>query len=66
MKSQTSSKWIVLTAALVCAPFAPVLLAQAPAPALTREDAPVQLSADVWDVLRLARGNVSEHRHRLY
>jgi hypothetical protein len=59
MKNRTYAKPVVALALMVsCGQIAPVLLAQNPAAA--SQPAPVQLSADVWDVLRLAHGNVSD------
>src|ERR1019366_2241124 len=39
---------------------APVVRAQQAVPATATQPAPVQLSADVWDVLRMAQGNVGD------
>ena len=63
MKTRFHSIPMVILAVMMSSPqFAPGLVAQnsAPAPAPASQAAPVQLSVDVWDVLRLAHSNVSD------
>jgi len=61
MKNRISSiPSVILGVMLAATLVTPVLLAQTSAPAPTAQPAPVQLSAGVWDVLRLAHGNVGD------
>src|SRR4051812_30054900 len=61
-----AKRMTVLAAILLSSRFAPVLMAQplmeaqSATPAPATETAPVQLSAEVWDVVRLARGHASD------
>jgi hypothetical protein len=59
MKSRICSKSLMVLAVMMLW-GGPVLVAQNATPAPSSEVAPVQLSADVWDVLRLAHGKVGD------
>lgn len=61
MKNRTRLRMLFTVAAMLCSsPVASVLMAQSSEPAAGSQPAPIQLSVELWDVLRLSRASVGD------